>query len=194
MGRNARTRRQFQPHETFASEPHRTHTAKRIYQPRRCRTVTVMSEVFAMTNNSPLPEHTLLYAIIERAVLDYCEGNKTERWAVARWLVSKAKHPFSCFWCCEHLGIIHSELLKRVRSIRATAEQRMTAEGKDPRTRCQIFGRTRAAGRSWSCKFFDDNPFEDIEAPRSDGILFYRGKAAPRMSLAADRIWDSTRG
>lgn len=63
-----------------------------------------------MHEHNPIPEHRLLWAVLERAILDAL-GNLSgiyscgERERATRWISHLDDGEFGFFWVCDHLGI-----------------------------------------------------------------------------------------
>lgn len=52
------------------------------------------------------PEQRLLLAILERAVRDLVAAvDPKHRRSAQAWLSSESEEPFTCRWCCQHVGL-----------------------------------------------------------------------------------------
>lgn len=71
-------------------------------------------------NSLRLPEHNLLIALLNRALLDYLGSSGEEHRHAADWLFAEddSDDTFSYRWVCEHLGLEPDFLLGGVRVMR----------------------------------------------------------------------------
>lgn len=75
----------------------------------------------AMFRPKNTPEHALIFAILERAVLDLKDTDSEIRASARRWIYRRDASPFSMSWCVSELLSNHEEqtidyAIKRVRS------------------------------------------------------------------------------
>ena len=80
-----------------------------------------------LTDDGIMREHALLYAILVRALLDFCnirfEISSASRRDAAKWFASDSKKPWSFLWLCSHLEVCP----KRVREFLTTMEDKASA-------------------------------------------------------------------
>ncbi|MCB0344756.1 MAG: hypothetical protein KDD66_06550 [Bdellovibrionales bacterium] len=71
-------------------------------------------------NSRRLPEHNLLIALLNRALLDYLGSSGDDHINAGEWLFAEddAEDTFSYRWVCDHLGLEPDFLLGGVRVMR----------------------------------------------------------------------------
>ena len=69
----------------------------------------------------PLPERSLLIAIIQRAVNDYCGSQEKLAREAAEWIFADSdqhgKEAFSFQWICEHVDIDHTLISRAIENM-----------------------------------------------------------------------------
>lgn len=81
----------------------------------------------AEERSNRMPEHNLLIALLNRALLDYLGSGKEEHDLAAGWLYAEedAEEAFSYRWVCAHLGIEPDFLLGGVEMMREESNGRV---------------------------------------------------------------------
>lgn len=91
-----------------------------------------------MSDQTYSAELRLVYEVLRRAIWDalkitddnpkmyITEAQHMAHKAVA-WIGAKDMHPFSCRWCCEHLGITQNKVLKVLRDLKGENVKIMTS-------------------------------------------------------------------